>query len=78
LRSLRCDFIRGFDHSHIHHGFSCHSSVVKVQRPGQDKPRRRPTMMGRRRRGVKPGDPPVRQSGTRRRAPVGSGNEGEY
>jgi len=21
LRSLRCDFIRGFDHSHIHHGF---------------------------------------------------------
>jgi hypothetical protein len=78
LRSLRCDFIRGFDHSHIHHGFSCHSSVVKVQRPGQDKPRRRPTMMGRRRRGVKPGDLPVRRSGPGVPHPFGGGNEGEY
>jgi hypothetical protein len=78
LRSSRCDFIRGFDHSHIHHGFSCHSSVVKVQVPGQDKPRRRPTMMGRRRRGVKPGDPPVRRCGPVQPPPVGSGNEREY
>src|SRR5204863_6575117 len=42
---------------------SCHSSLVKVQRPGQDEPRRRPTMMGRRRRPVKPGDRPVRLTG---------------
>ena len=52
---------------------SCHSSVVKVQRPGHDGPRRRPTMMGLCARGVKPGDPsgtgtpdPVADPGRRR------------
>ncbi len=35
---------------------SCHSSVVKVQRPRRDGPRRRPQMMGLGGRGVKPAD----------------------
>ena len=35
---------------------SCHSSVVKVQRPRHDSPRRRPRMMGLGARGVKPHD----------------------
>ena len=49
--------IRGSDHSHILIRISCHSSVVKVQRPGRDSPRRRPPMMGLGGRGVKPDDP---------------------
>jgi hypothetical protein len=36
---------------------SCHSSIVKVQRPGHDGPRRRALMMRLCGRGVKPDDP---------------------
>jgi hypothetical protein len=36
---------------------SCHSSVVKVQRPGRDGDRRRTPMMRHCDRGVKPADP---------------------
>jgi len=35
-------------------------------------------MMGLRRRGVKPGDPPVRPCGPALPPPSGSGNDGEY
>jgi len=52
---------------------SCHSSVVKVQRPRRDGPRRRHRMMRLGRRGVKPRDPVNRAPGLTRATSRGGG-----